>query len=432
MAELPLTPPTREVVQPPFGAMPLGGSQTLEAGAAPAIRERMFDNRAGRFIMGTLGAGAVLAAGIMIGNNGNENLDASPVRADGTEQTTTTPESQKTSSEVCPEGIFSGNEPMALSNEVRPGDLHYRPAKTLDDDSAFMSYMFGKKDVERGVLCSLPTDIATFQAVFDSWVGGESGISKPFGDLMTDINELAAYYGNDIDAARKALDGDAFKAFINAMEVNKESISAGTYYELVLENGTVVQKAVDLEEILPGQVRTLGKKVFVNDMSYVGNGQMVFMDVKSGKVFVLKSLSNVPESTTTTSTTTTTSPEGSKDQSGTSDEQDSDKRGTSTKKKQAGGGSKSTSSNQGSSGQGGSGSGDCGTCGTGGGGNGGNGGTGGGGNGGTGGGGNGGSGSGGNGGNGGETPTTTVKPPKSTAPVTTLPTPTAPSDGGWG
>lgn len=260
--------------------------------------------------IGAVAVGVALATSAYFLLESNDTTSAS---ADKTEQAGNSIANMP-KEDVCPNGIFDKDSPMALAEQVRPGDLHARPIEEIKTDDLFSKYMFGEKkddkEAQKGVLCALPTDLAVYQTIFDNWVGGEGSGSRPFGNILQGANSLADFYKTNPEEADKALNNTNFKGFIGAMTDNKDVINAGTYFEITLVDGKIVQTKVDLNEIKPGQVRTLGNKVWVNDTSFDGNGQIVIQSNVDGKLYVLNALGDTPIVAPNT-TTTTEAPAGS-------------------------------------------------------------------------------------------------------------------------
>lgn len=352
--DMPLTPPIMggERPTPPMGNMPLGGETVVTEAEHDGFRRRMFESRVGRTVAGALVAGGVLA-GVYAATSGEQVADKQSELAAPAINPELIGQSAQ-AGDVCPNGIFDPTAPMALASEVRPGDLHARPAANTSKDKDFFQYMFGNKDGEKGVTCALPTDLAVYQKVFDSWAGGESGFSKPFGDLLGGANELAAFYGANPKDAEKALKSEAFVSFVNGLKNNDDIINAGTYFKISLVDGVITQTPVDLAEMAPGTVRTLGDSVWINDSKFAGNGQMVIQANGTGELYILHSLGDTPitpPETTTSSTSTTTSPEGSDANTGDNQGQEGNNNG---KKGSKNGGGGDTGKNQGNGGTGGS------------------------------------------------------------------------------
>lgn len=293
---LPVHPPVAERVAPP----------TLSMEEPVATEKKDVSNLRRLLVAGSM---LVAGAGALLVSCNDDSVSNKAERSNSTNPVEVLDKAAQETKDNCPNGIFDPAAPMAAIGMVRPGDLHVRPLKPISNDTEFRNYMFGERtnntEVQKGVLCALPTSLAVMQKVFDSWVGGDGTSGRPFGsNMVMGANELAAFYAANPTEAEKAVKSDNFNAFVESMNDNKDIINAGTYFELTLVGDQIVQVPVDLPEIKPGQVRTLGNKVMIGDMSFSGNDQVVLMDNEVGKVYVLNSLGDVPtiapEQTTTT------------------------------------------------------------------------------------------------------------------------------------
>jgi hypothetical protein len=313
--------------------------------------------------------------------------------------------------ESCPEGIFSKEKPYAAASDVKPGHLMRNPDTQLKNKDQAYSYLMGNKEANiEGELCALPSSVATFETIFNGWVGEGSAQARPFGSFTQDANELNAFYAAHPKDAEKTLDKEVFKSFVDSFELNDKAIKGGAYFKIALLGNKIVQEEVQLGELKAGSVFQLEGNVWYSDSKFTGT-QLAIMD-RDGNVFVRQSIGGVPIIAPTPETTTTTA---------TSTPPNLPPMTIDIPNNGGGNGGGNGGSNGGGNGGGNGGSNGGGNGGGNGGNNGGgNGGGNGGSNGGGNGGGNGGSNGGGNGGN--ETPTTIYNPPTTVRPpVTTMP-----------
>jgi hypothetical protein len=306
-------------------------------------------------------------------------------------------------SESCPEGIFTKENPYAAAAQVKPGSLMRNPESALKNKEQAYAYLMGDKNEEiQGELCALPSSVATFETIFNGWVGEGSAQARPFGSFTQDANELNAFYASNPEKAEQILDNKVFKSFVDSFDLNEKAIKGGAYYKIALLGDKIVQEPIQLGDLEAGSVFQLEGDVWYSDTKFTGT-QVAIMD-KEGNVFVRQSIGGVPmiAPTPEATTTSTTAPANTDSWSATPGNT-------------SGNGNSNTSGNTNGGGNGGGGTG----------------GNGGGGTGGNGGGGTGGNGGGGTGGNGGGTPTTIYYPPTTTRPpVTTVPpAPTRQSKG---
>ena len=348
-------------------------------------------------------------------------------------ETTTTTIAGNSKGEVCEGGYFSTNEPYAAFKEIMPGDLTQAPSEPLTDKASNLSlrkYWIGDKNKEgQGVLCENPVASAAVYVALREALGQGATLRTDFDPYVKTANEVAKYWAEEnkemqgMQSMQEFLESYEFDSAILNAAINEEAIVKSVYKIGTLGQNTsgehiIVQEKVDAK-LDKGTVLVLEFTKVLNDSRQdITSGQIMYIDIEDGTIYLAKGLGDVPDITpTTTTTTVTTAPPNLPPM--TIDLPNSDNGGN------GGGNGGGTGGNGGGNGGGTGGNGG----GTGGGNGGGNGGNGGGNGGGTGGG-NGGGGTGGGNGGGG-TPTTIYHPPTTTRPpVTTVPpTPTTQPKG---
>ncbi len=307
----------------------------------PSIVAETWKAPRGRLLIAGLVAGAVA----LVGCNSNE--------LEGSAETKRNPVPEAiavAAGDACPTGIFNEDEPMATASDVMPGDLHKRSDKPTTNDKDFMSYMLGNEaKPEIGVVCELPTDMAVYTSIFNTWAGGEAGGSRPFGGILADVNKLAEFLGNHPKEAARLVTGPNFIGFIANLKNNEKVVNGGTYYEVLLQDGKVVQRPVVLPEFAVGEVRMIKGDIAVGDSIYSSTNVMIQTN-KDNKVYVLESLGGA-EIVESDSDTTTTAPQGSNEDNADKSDKNGKKGGSKKNKKGKGEGDSDTGGSAGPDGK---------------------------------------------------------------------------------
>ncbi|HMS50364.1 MAG TPA: hypothetical protein PKA02_02935, partial [Candidatus Saccharibacteria bacterium] len=332
MDAYPSQPPVAPPTGPPVGDSMLYGAGTApgaaEAGAQPERRGR------GRLIGGVVAAvviGGALTANAMTGGDGDQkHVDSKEYAADLQAQS-------GDQVDVCPTGMYDSKKPFALAKNVKPGYLQEAPkGNILDNPESFISWQYGSETTgEKGALCALPTEVATFEHVFNQWVGTNSDGSKvrPFDSTLGDINELTGFYAIHDDKAEATISSEPFKAFMANFKPNEEALK-GTWSRLLLNGEKVAQQHVDVEGIKPGDALILKGDVWVGDGKYTSKSQIVAI-LGDGTVLVKRSLGVETIAPAANATTTSEANNGGGDAS-TEGDQDSNTGGASNQTDQSG------------------------------------------------------------------------------------------------
>ena len=306
--QMPQTPPLQAETGRPEGmpTTPPVQGETPEATRANETAEK--EKKSNNLLKTAVIVGALAIAAAVAVRGCSDDKDATSKKG----PTATTIEGPKGSaSESCPEGLFSKEKPYAAAAQVKPGHLMRNPERALKNSDEAYAYLMGNKEVNvEGELCALPSSVATFETIFNGWVGEGSAQARPFGSFTQDANELNAFYAANPDKAEKTLDNKVFKSFVDSFDLNDKAIKGGAYYKIALLGDKIVQQPVQLGDLKAGSVFQLEGDVWFSDTKFTGS-QVAIMD-KEGNVFVRQSIGGVPMiAPTPETTTTTTSPANS-------------------------------------------------------------------------------------------------------------------------
>ena len=217
---------------------------------------------------------------------------------------------------VCKDGYFETEDAYAAFRDFMPGDLTQAPNKTLNDkdgNKSLREYWIGNKNKEgQGVLCENPVASAVVYEAIKQALGEGATSQTNFDPYVENANSTADYWAQNNESMKEFLESTEFDSAILNATINKEAIvksvyKIGTLSESIDGKHSIVQEKVDAE-LYEGTVFVLEFTQELNDSGKdVTSGQIMYIDVKSGVIYLAKGLGNVPDITPTTTTTTATS-----------------------------------------------------------------------------------------------------------------------------
>jgi hypothetical protein len=322
--QMPQTPPTEPQPTPPEATddnpLPLGEAPQANRANDKAEEDKKAKNRFKTAIIAGVAVASTVAV-LLMAKGCADDGSSKP------KETTTTTIAGEGKGDVCKGGYFDTKDAYAAFRDIMSEELTQAPNETLTDkdrNKSLREFWIGDKNkVGQGVLCENPVASAVVYEAIKQALGQGATTQTDFNPYVENVNTTAEYWAQNNESMKEFLESTQFDSAILNATINKEAIVKSVYKigtlnvsEAIDGKRIIVQEKVNAE-LDEGTVFVLEFTQELDDGAKpVTSGQIMYIDLENGVIYLAKGLGNVPDITPTPETTTTSAPANSEQSNG--------------------------------------------------------------------------------------------------------------------